>query len=60
MNKTPRGKDGALMEARRELARLRQQAEQARVALAQLHREVAEAENRLDGDQSARLIEANE
>lgn len=60
MTKTPRDKDSALTEAERKLAQLRQQAEQARVTLARLHRDVAEAESRLDGNQSARLIEANE
>lgn len=60
MNNTPREKDSALVEAERELARLQQQAEQARAALARLHRDLAEAENLLNSNQSARLIEANE
>ncbi|HEY0661168.1 MAG TPA: diguanylate cyclase [Lysobacter sp.] len=39
---------------------MQQQAEQARAALARLHRDVIEAEGLLDSSQSARLIEANE
>lgn len=60
MNKTPRGKDSAMAKAGRELAQLRQQAEQARAALARLQRDVVDAENLLESNQSARLIEANE
>lgn len=60
MNKTPDRKESAAAKAARELARLRRQAEQARVALAHLHRDVAEAENLLDSNRSARLLEANE
>src|SRR5688500_12668102 len=60
MNKTPRGKDSAMAKAGRELAQLRQQAEQARAALARLQRDVIDAENLLDSNQSARLSEANE
>ena len=56
----PRKKARALAEAERELAQLRQQAEQVRAALARLHQEVAEVESRLAGSASARLIEANE
>ena len=60
MNKTPRGKDSVVAKAERELAQLRQQAEQAREALNRLHRDMIEAENLLDSHQSAKLIEANE
>lgn len=60
MNRTPRGKDSALAKAGRELAQLQQQAEQARAALMRLQRDVVEAENRLDSNQSTQLIEANE
>jgi diguanylate cyclase (GGDEF)-like protein len=60
MSKTPPGKDSAAVKAERELAQLRRQAEQARTALASLHRDVAEAENLLDSKHSTRLIEANE
>lgn len=48
------------MEAERELAHLRQQAEQTRAALVRLQREVADVQSQLDSNQSARLIEANE
>ena len=60
MNKTSRGKDSGLVETGKELVRLRQQAEQARAALARLHQDVADAESRLDRTQAARLVEANE
>jgi diguanylate cyclase (GGDEF)-like protein len=60
VNKTPHGKESALVEAERELAQLRQQAEQTRAALGRLQRTVAEVQNQLDSNQSAQLIEANE
>ncbi len=65
MNKTHPGKGSAVAKAERELAQLRQQAEEERATLTRLRRDVVEAENslddsRLDGSQSALLIEANE
>lgn len=59
-NKTSNRKESAATKAARELAQLQQQAEQARAALARLHRDVIEAESLLDSSRSARLLEANE
>ncbi|RNF83336.1 diguanylate cyclase domain-containing protein [Montanilutibacter psychrotolerans] len=60
MNRTSNGKESAATKAARELAQLRQQAEQARSALARLHQDVIDAENSLDSNQSTQLLEANE
>jgi len=60
VNKIPDRKDDAVAKAARELAQLRQQAEQARATLARLQLDVDEAESRLGSSQAAQLLEANE
>ena len=60
MTDIPDEKKGAMAKASRQLARLHEQAAQARAVLARLQEEVLLAENRLSKDQSAELIEANE
>ncbi|WP_149194664.1 diguanylate cyclase domain-containing protein [Luteimonas suaedae] len=60
MNKAPEPKEGAAARVARELGRLQQQAEHARAELARLRRDVEDAENQLNDNRSARLLEANE
>lgn len=60
MNKTHPGKGIAVAKAERELSQLRQQAEEARAALALLRGDVVEEVDPRAGSQSALLIEANE
>jgi diguanylate cyclase (GGDEF)-like protein len=57
---TPSSNDGAAAKAARELAQLREQADQARATLARLQLDVDEAESRLGSSQAAQLLEANE
>ena len=58
MSETPEG--GAATSAARELTQLHGQVEAARVMLIRLLQDVVEAESRLDRNQTARLLEANE
>jgi diguanylate cyclase len=57
---TPPVNDSAAAKAARELAQLRQQADQERATLARLQLDVDEAESRLGSTQAAQLVEANE
>ena len=60
MNNAPDRYDSAAAKAARELAELRQQAEQVRAVLSQLQRDVLEAESHLGSIEAAQLLEANE
>ena len=60
MNEAPERRDIAAARAEQELARLNGQVEAMRAVLIQLLQDVVRAESRLDSNQAARLLEANE